>query len=90
MSLTCSLNFNLLQNVTPKSLADTTRSISVKHDGKWKLVCARTWAFQFSSVQFFLFFFAVIRTLVVCFNFLLLLVSWRKLLITKLKEMRWL
>jgi len=34
MFLTCSSNFELLQNVTPSSLADTTRSIPVKHDGK--------------------------------------------------------
>ena len=34
MFLTCSSNFKLLQNVTPRSLVDTTRSIPVKHDGK--------------------------------------------------------
>jgi len=34
MLLTCSSNFKLLQNVTPSCLADTTRSIPVKHDGK--------------------------------------------------------
>jgi len=36
MFLTCLSNFKLLQNVTPRSLAesDTTGSIPVKHDGK--------------------------------------------------------
>jgi len=34
MFLTRSSNFKLLQNVTPRSLADTTHSIPVKHDGK--------------------------------------------------------
>ena len=37
MFLTCSSSFKLLQNVTPKSLADTTRSIPVKHNSKNEL-----------------------------------------------------